>query len=99
MLTFENNKITYNYSQCQQCGVCEAVFAINFGKPFIEILPNNATGTRNQSILELTGLSNRILRDFDDYSLINQMIDYNEVHYILEVEREKSVDVMKSLLA
>ena len=25
MLTFENNKITYNYSQCQQCGVCEAV--------------------------------------------------------------------------
>lgn len=25
MLTFENNKITYDYSQCQQCGVCEAV--------------------------------------------------------------------------
>lgn len=77
-------------------GTC---FAINFGKQFIEILPNNATGTRNQSILELTGLSNRILRDFNDYSLINQMIDYNEVHYILEVEREKSVDVMKNLLA
>lgn len=77
-------------------GTC---FAINFGKQFIEILPNNATGTRNQSILELTGLSNRILRDFNDYSLINQMIDYNEVHHILEVEREKSVDVMKSLLA
>lgn len=77
-------------------GTC---FAINFGKQFIEILPNNATGTRNQSILELTGLSNRILRDFDDYSLINQMIDYNEVHHILEVEREKSVDVLKSLLA
>lgn len=77
-------------------GTC---FAINFGKQFIEILPNNATGTRNQSILELTGLSNRILRDFDDYSLINQMIDYNEVHHILEVEREKSIDVMKNLLA
>lgn len=77
-------------------GTC---FAINFGKQLIEILPNNATGTRNQSILELTGLSNRILRDFNDYSLINQMIDYNEVHYILEVEREKSVDVMKNLLA
>lgn len=47
MLAFENNKITYNYSQCQQCGACVAVFAINFGKLFIEILPNNATGTRN----------------------------------------------------
>lgn len=77
-------------------GTC---FAINFGKLFIEILPNNGTGTRNQSILELTGLSNRILRDFNDYSLINQMIDYNEVHHILEVERGKSVSVMKSLLA
>lgn len=77
-------------------GTC---FSINFGKQFIEILPNNATGTRNQSILELTGLSDRILCDFNDYSLINQMIDYNEVHHILEVEREKSVDVMKSLLA
>lgn len=77
-------------------GTC---FSINFGKLFIEILPNNGTGTRNQSILELTGLSNRILRDFNDYSLINQMIDYNEVHHILEVERGKSVDVMKSLLS
>lgn len=77
-------------------GTC---FSINFGKQFIEILPNNATGTRNQSILELTGLSNRILRDFNDYSLIDQMIDYDEVHHILEVERKKSVDVMKSLLA
>lgn len=76
-------------------GTC---FAINFGKQFIEILPNNATGTRNQSILELTGLSNRILRDFDDYSLIDELIDYGKVHEILKNERAESIQVMKDLL-
>ena len=76
-------------------GTC---FAINFGKQFIEILPNNATGTRNQSILDLTGLSNRILRDFNDYSLIDEVIDYGKVHEILKNERAKSIQVMKDLL-
>ena len=76
-------------------GTC---FAINFGKQFIEILPNNATGTRNQSILELTGLSNRILRDFDDYTLIDEPIDYGKVHQILKNERAESIQMMKDLL-
>lgn len=77
-------------------GTC---FSINFGKQFIEILPNNATGTRNQSILELTGLSNRILHDFDDYSLFDSKIDYENVHEILKYERRASVKLMKELLA
>ena len=77
-------------------GTC---FAINFGKQFIEILPNNATGTRNQSILELTGLSNRILRDFNDYSLFGEKINFNKVYEALTVERKHSVSVMKELLS
>lgn len=76
-------------------GTC---FSINFGKQFVEILPNNATGTRNQSILELTGLADRILRDFDDYSLLDKVIDYDKVHEVLKVERRKSLEVMKSML-
>jgi len=76
-------------------GTC---FSINFGKKFIEILPNNATGTRNQSILELAGLSHRILRDFNDFSLFDEQIDYGKVHGILKDEREKSIGVMKELL-
>ena len=75
-------------------GTC---FAINFGKQFIEILPNNATGTRNQSILQLTGLSGRILRDFNDYSLVEETIDYKKVWKILEEERKKSVEILKDL--
>lgn len=76
-------------------GTC---FSINFGKQFIEVLPNNATGTRNQSILELTGLSNRILRDFNDYSLMDKVIDYGKVDEILKQERAKSIQVMKELI-
>lgn len=76
-------------------GTC---FSINFCKQFIEILPNNATGTRNQSILELTGLSDRILRNFNDFSLLEKGIDYWKVHEILDNERSKSIDAMKILL-
>lgn len=76
-------------------GTC---FAINFGKQFIEVLPNNATGTRNQSILDLTGLSGRILRDFDNYSLIDERIDYNRVWLILDNERRMSKEIMRLIL-
>ena len=76
-------------------GTC---FAINFGKQFVEILPKNATGTRNQSILDLTGLSNRILQDANDYSLINKSIEYDRVQKVLETEREKSKSLMKGML-
>ena len=77
-------------------GTC---FSINFGKQFIEILPNNATGTRNLSILELMGLSDRILRDTNDFSLADDLIDYEKVEETLTREREKSIQTMKELLA
>ncbi len=76
-------------------GTC---FAVNFNKQFIEILPNNSTGTRNQSILTLTGLSNRIIVDFNDYSIVENVIDYDSVNLILEQERKKSIEILKDLL-
>lgn len=48
------------------------VFALIFNKQFVEILPNNNTGSRNQSILQLTGLMDRIIIDFNDFSIANQ---------------------------
>ncbi len=75
-------------------GTC---FAINFGKQFIATLPNNATGTRNQSILQLTGLSGRILRDFNDYSLMEETIEYQTVWKRLEKERKKSMEILKGM--
>lgn len=77
-------------------GTC---FSINLNKQFIEILPNNATGTRNQSILSLTGLSHRIVRDFNDFSLADEMIDYQKVNLILENERMNSIQLVKQLFS
>lgn len=76
-------------------GTC---FSINLNKQFVEVLPNNATGTRNQSILKLTGLSNRIVTNFSDYSVINNPIEYDRVNRILDVERIQSRKILKNLL-
>ena len=76
-------------------GTC---FAINFNKQFVEILPNNATGTRNQSILTLTGLSSRIVTNFEDFTVVDNEIDYGPVNKILEEERERCKDVLKKML-
>ncbi|MDD6276802.1 MAG: polysaccharide pyruvyl transferase family protein [Clostridia bacterium] len=73
-------------------------FAINFNVPFVEILPNNNTQSRNQSILKLTGLTDRILSDNTDYSLSDKPIDYERVNLILKKEREKSLSVLKSMI-
>lgn len=73
-------------------------FAINFNRQFIEILPNNSTGTRNQSILQLTGLQDRIVRDESDFSIADKTIDYQGVNDVMEKERQKSLDVLRNLV-
>lgn len=74
-------------------------FALNFKRQFIEILPNNKTGSRNQSILQLTGLTDRILTDYQDFSLADKPIDYASVDDILYKERNKSIQILKELLS
>lgn len=73
-------------------GTC---FSINFNKQFVEILPNTSTGSRNQSILRLTGLQNRILKNENDFDIALKKIDYAKVNMIVEKERSHSLDVMK----
>lgn len=73
-------------------------FAINFNRQFVEILPNNKTGSRNQSILQLTGLQDRIVTDYDDHSISERMIDYERVNGILNDERIRSIGILKHLL-
>lgn len=72
-------------------------FALNFNRQFIEILPNNKTGSRNQSILQLTDLQNRIVTDYGDLSIAERKIDYARVNAILAEERRKSMEIMKEL--
>lgn len=72
-------------------------FAINFNTQFVEILPGE-TATRNQSILELTGLKSRILTSYDDFSFIDKKTDYTNVNSIIESARNESLQTLKNIL-
>lgn len=76
-------------------GTC---FAINFNRQFIELLPNTSTGSRNQSILRVTGLENRILKTLDDFSIADDIINYDKVNDILEKERVASMHILENML-
>ena len=43
-------------------------------------------------------MSGRILRDFNDYSLVDETIEYQKEWKILEEERMNSVERLKELL-
>lgn len=73
-------------------------FSLNFNVQFIEILPDNQTAGRNTSILHLTGLSNRIITDFNDFSIKDDIIDYERVNEIMKREREQSKNILKEML-
>lgn len=72
--------------------------ALNFNRQFIEILPNNKTGSRNQSILELTGLQDRIVSNYEDFDIADTYINYEFVGDILVKERKKSAAILNNML-
>lgn len=76
-------------------GTC---FAINLNVQFVELLPLNATSARNQSILELTKLEDRILHDYYDYSIIDKSIDYSVVNAIVAQNRLQSINILKDII-
>jgi hypothetical protein len=64
-------------------------FSINFNKKFVTVLPAQRA-TRLESILELTGLTSRILKNYDDFDILDKPIDYGCVNVILDRERKKA---------
>lgn len=73
-------------------------FAINFNTQFVEVLPNTGTSSRNQSILELTGLTDRIVRDLNDFSYIDQEIDFKEANEKIGISRIESIRILEEML-
>ncbi len=73
------------------------VFSILFNRNFISVSPGK-TSTRISSILKLLDLSDRMLKSFDDCSLLSESINYEIVNKKLEEEREKSLELVKKSL-
>ncbi|WP_040373720.1 polysaccharide pyruvyl transferase family protein, partial [Peribacillus psychrosaccharolyticus] len=72
-------------------------FSINFQKEFyMQYLPGNAkVNSRLENILELTGLKDRFVSDFEKINIDH--IDYSKVNKILQQEREKSIKYLKNV--
>ena len=54
-------------------------------------------GDRIISFLELTKSGQRIIKDYDDFDVVNRNVDFGTVNTILEVERKKSFDFAKKV--
>lgn len=76
------------------------VFSINFGKDFYTVAPlRKQNNSRQQSILGLFSLNDRLLLEGTDINLISRTpIDYNTVNCTLEQEREKSINYLKNAI-
>lgn len=74
-------------------------FALNYNRQFIEVLPNNKTTSRNLSLLRMTGLEDRIITNYQDFSIAQTPIDYPRVNGIIEKERKKSIQKLILMLA
>ena len=73
-------------------------FAINLNVPFVDVLTENGTQSRNISILEMTGLTDRILRDSEDVRLADVPIDYQRINRILTQKRQESFAILDKML-
>ena len=71
-------------------------FSINFNRDFMVIYPEKFS-SRLKSILEITGLSKRVVNG-DDLKLLEENIDYEKVNRIISNEREKSIKFLKEAL-
>ena len=72
-------------------------FSIIFNKNFSVILPGK-TSTRITSLLKMTNLESRIIKNFDDFSNINKNINYEEINNILQIKREESIELLKEAI-
>lgn len=72
-------------------------FAIGLNTQFIDVLPKSYS-ERIASILALIGYENRVLKDYNDYSLSDSPIDYNRVNPVIAEERQASYNKLKEML-
>lgn len=74
------------------------VFSLMFHCNFINIFPPKFS-TRLESILNLTGLTERRITDFSRYDYADSPIDYQRVDSILEAEREKTFNFLREAIS
>lgn len=74
-------------------------FSTNFNKDFISIIPEQQFGGRISSLLELTGLKARAIHRFDDFSPLENRIEWDSVNKIYCSRREDTIKLFKEILS
>lgn len=74
-------------------------FAINFNTPFAEVLPDNGTSSRNVSILNLTGLNDRIVTNSEALKALSLSMDFINANKLLNQNRERSRNILNDMLS
>lgn len=72
-------------------------FSLNLGTDFISVRPPRFS-TRIESILKLTGEEQRMLRNYDDYEIVDRTIDMTHVRKVLDRERRTGMDWLNKAL-
>lgn len=72
-------------------------FAIGLNTQFIDILPNRAS-ERIESILQIAGIQNRVLQDYQDTTIEQTDICFERVNARIAIERERSLAVLKRFI-
>lgn len=72
-------------------------FSINLNTEPICIYPNNYSG-RLSSFLELVDATQRHVKDYDDFDVVNRHTDFSKVNKILNEERKKVDDYLKRII-
>lgn len=74
-------------------------FACNLNTPMICIYPNSYS-SRLASLLKLVGLEDRHLKNFDDFSYVdNTSVDFTDVNKILEEQRKIGWEFLKKAIS
>ena len=72
-------------------------FAVALNTPFVNVLPN-AYSERIHSLLHMIGCEDRIVRDYDDFSIIDREIDFSAVNEKIRTERQRSIAMLSAML-
>lgn len=73
-------------------------FSLNLGTDFISVLPGRF-GTRIESITELTGTGNRVLRSMENYTITENEIDKRHVEQVLEDQRKQGCAFLRRVIS
>ena len=90
-----------SYIKNAQCLITDSfhgtAFALTFNTPFVEVLPGE-TSTRNMSILRLTGLTDRVLKDENDVELALTPVDFTHANKVLSEKRREGIEILSGMI-